>query len=340
MGGGQKEQPRQESTFQMSPEQRQLFSLAIPKIAQFAASTPKRYQGEQVAGFTPAQTAAQETALGAAGTQADIANRAFDVWGGIPGSLTDFQRTPLQTSSDITVSPETWARATPTLNAATTAATRPIWEGLTESALPAIRGTGAGTSGLTTSGSRQGIAEGVAAGKAARAAGDVGSRMAQDTMNQLLGLTQQRYATNIGAEGQRYATDVGAEGQRYGQNLAAMYQALGLAPTLQTMQAAPAATLAAVGEQQQAMEQARINEAIQNFNFDQLGGYLQAKDILSLVQGMPGGTNISTANVPKASPFSQALGGAATGASVGSIFGPIGTGVGAVGGAALPFLFQ
>jgi len=136
MGGGQQQQPTQTSTFQMSPEQQALFNLAYPKVANFAATTPTRYQGTTVAPFTPAQQQAQEMGLGAAGTQAGIAGRAADVWSSIPSTLTPFQRTPLETSGDINISPETWARATPTLNAAIEAAQRPTWEALTESALP------------------------------------------------------------------------------------------------------------------------------------------------------------------------------------------------------------
>jgi len=324
MGGGSKqEQPTQTTTYQLSPEQRQLMNLAMPGIAQFAASTPQRYQGEQVAPFTGPQQQAQEMALGAAGSQADIANKAASLWSGIPGRLQDYQAT-----GGINVSPEQWAAAAPTLNSAITSATNPIWEGLTESALPAVRSTGLGTSGLT-GGTRQGVAEGIATGKAARAAGDVGAQMSNAELQALQNLNQQRYAT-----------DVTAGGQRYGQNLAALYQTLGLTPSIQATQATPAATTAAVGEQQQAMEQAKINEAMSNFNFDQYGKYLQSKDIISLLQGLPGGSNVSTASVPTQNKFGQALGGAASGAAVGSMFGPIGTGVGAVGGAALPFLFQ
>jgi hypothetical protein len=300
-------------------------NLAIPGVANFADQTPQRYQGETVAGFTPEQQAAQASATGAAANQQQIADWSRNLAMGIPSTLT-----PFVGNNDISISPETWAAASGGLNAATQAATRPIWEGLTEQALPAVRSTGLGTSGLTTSGSRQGVAEGLATGKAARAAGDVGAQMSQNLMNQLINTQQQRYQTNTTAEG-----------QRYGQNLSALYQALGLTPTLQAAQAAPAATLGAVGDVQQAMNQAQINEAMQNFNFDQYAPYLKSKDILSLIQGIPGGSTVSTANVPKANPLTQALGGAASGAALGSAIMPgIGTGVGALGGAVLPFLFQ
>lgn len=324
MGGGQQQQPTQTTGYQLSPEQRQLMDLAIPGVKEFAAQTPQRYQGETVAPFTPVQQAAQQSAISAAGTQGGIANQAADVWSGIPASLT-----PFSGSSDISISPETWAKSAPTLDAAISSATRPLYENLTEQALPAIRSAGLASGGLTTSGSRQGIAEGLAAGKTARAAGDVAAGMSAAELKQLQDLQNARYGTNVTAEG-----------QRYGQNLAALYQTLGLTPTIQAAQTTPAGTLGAVGDVQQAQNQAGINAAQQAFNFDQYGKYLQSKDILSLIQGIPGGSTVSTANVPQANPWTQALGGAATGASIGSMFGPIGTGVGAVGGAALPFLFK
>jgi hypothetical protein len=325
MPGGQQQQPTQTTQYQLSPEQRQLMNLAIPGVAQFAAQTPQRYQGETVAGFTPAQQAAQTSATNAAGSQQQVADTAASVWGGIPASLT-----PFAGSSDISISPETWAKSAPSLSGAITAATNPLYENLTESALPAIRSAGLGTSGLTTSGSRQGIAEGLATKGTARAAGEVGARMSQAELDALQNLNQQRYATNVQGEG-----------QRYGQNLAALYQMLGLTPTIQGAQTQPAATLSAVGDTQQAMEQAKINAAMNAFNFDQYAPYLKSKDILSLISGIPGGSTVSTGNVPTANPFTQALGGAATGASLGSaLFPGIGTGVGAAGGALLPFLFR
>lgn len=327
MGGGskQQEQPTQTTSYQLSPEQRQLMNLAMPGIAQFAAQTPQRYQGEQVAPFTGTQQQAQQSAVTAAGTQQGIADQAAGVYGSIPGRLKDYQAT-----GGINVSPEQWAAAQPTLNSAITAATNPIYENLTEAALPAIRGTGIGTSGLTTGGTRQGVAEGIAAGKASRAAGDVGATMANQELQALQNLNQQRYAT-----------DVAGEGQRYGQNLSALYQMLGLTPQIQAAQAQPAATLGAVGDVQQAMDQAKINEAMSNFNFDQYGNYLKSKDILSLLQGLPGGSTVSTANNPPQAPIGQqALGGALTGAQMGSMFGPMGMGIGAAGGAIMPFLFK
>lgn len=199
----------------------------------------------------------------------------------------------------------------PYLQSAIDASVRPITQQLTESQLPSIRGTSV-TSGY--GGSRQGIAEGLASGRASQAIGDTASR-----------LVQGQYDTNVNAQ----------------------LRALGLVPTVQQAQTTPAVTTSGVGDVRQALQQALLNEQAGNFNLDQLlqiAPYLQAKDLLGVVQGLPGGsvtsTSTGTANTPKANLGMQALGGAATGASLGSIAGPPGMAVGALGGAVLPFLFQ
>ena len=43
--GGQPQQQSQTTTYQLSPEQRQLMDLAMPGVTQFAAKVPERYQG-------------------------------------------------------------------------------------------------------------------------------------------------------------------------------------------------------------------------------------------------------------------------------------------------------
>lgn len=289
MGGGSDDrpQPTQSTTFQMSPQQQELMNLALPGVRQFAASVPQRYQGQTVAGFTDPQVQGQNMALGAAGTQAGLSNTANATFNRLNTDLTNVS-------------------SNPALAGAIDASVRPIYEQLTESALPAIRGgaIGAGQYGS----SRQALAEGMATREASRAAGDTAAKLANAT-----------YDTNIKAQ----------------------LSALGLLPTVQTGAVAPALTTSAVGDVQQAQNQAGINAAVSGFNYDQLAPYAQSRDILSLLAGIPGGTNISTANnPPQASGAQKALGGALSGASLGgAIGGPIGAGVGAAGGAILPFLF-
>lgn len=285
-GGG--DQPKQETTQVLSPEQRQLMDLAIPGVTKFAATVPQRYQGSQVADFTGPQVQGQQMALGAAGSQGTLAGNAADA-------------TNFYTSGNI------WdPAANPNLQGAISATTRPITQNLTENQLPAIRSEAVQTGNFGSS--RQGIAEGLASRGASQAIGDTASK-----------LVQGQYDTNVNAQ----------------------LKALGLTPTVQGAQTTPATTVSGVGDVQQAMNQARLSEQVGNFNYDQYAPFLQSKEIMSLLSGLPGGTVTSTGNVPQQNTAMQALGGAAAGASLGTAIMPgIGTGVGAAGGALLPFLFR
>lgn len=286
--GGSSQQPTQKTTYELSPEQRELMGLAMPGVREFAASTPQRYQGSQVAGFTPEQTAGQGMALGAAGMQDTLARNAAG-------------------ASNFYTSGSVWDPASnPNLKGAVDASVRPIYEGLTEKALPAIRNEAVTTGNFGSS--RQGIAEGIATREASRAAGDTASK-----------LVQSQYETNVNAQ----------------------LKAMGLLPTIQGAQVAGATTTSGVGDVRQAMNQAGINQDVNAFNFDQMAPFLQSKEIMSLLQGLPGGTTTSTGNVPQANPWMQGLGGAAAGASLGTALMPgVGTAAGAGIGALLPFLLK
>lgn len=349
MGGSTPPAPTQSTTYQLSPEQRQLMDLAIPGVKQFAAQVPQRYPGDTVAGFTAPQIAGQEAATAAAGTQAGLAKTAADVFTQLPTQLAQgvpgLQPFVGQTQQYEKNPWEGLAQADPALQSYIDASTRPLYQNLTNTVLPNIRG-GAITAG-GFGGSRQGIAEGTAAGQTALAAGDTASKLAGSQYATNVGALQNRYATNVAADQARYATNVNAEQQRLdlmqrarAGDMQALTQLLALTPTVQQAQVAPALTLSGVGDVQQAQNQAELSGQIQGYNYDQLAPFLQSKEILSLLQGLPGGTTLSTGSVPpQPSALNRALGGAATGASLGSALMPgVGTGVGAVGGAILPFL--
>ena len=195
----------------------------------------------------------------------------------------------------------------PALQGAVDAATRPISQAYTQDFLPAVRSEAIKAGGL--GGSRQGVHEAVGAEKAARAIGDTSNKVVQDA---------------------------------YGTNVRAQLQALGLLPQTAQAQTIPGTTQSAVGDVQQAQSQAMLNEQVGNFNFDQLAPFLQAKELTGLISGMPGGSTVSTANnPPQASGVMQALGGAASGATLGSaLFPGVGTAAGAGLGAILPFLMR
>lgn len=286
--GGSSQQPTQKTSYELSPEQRELMTYAMPGVRDFAASVPQRYSGNQVAPFTAPQVAGQGMALGAAGTQNNLATSGAD-------ALTNFTTGSFWDPAD-----------NPRLQSAIAGATRPIQENLTNVALPAIRNEAVTTGNF--GGNRQGIAEGAAVTGASRAIGDTSAK-----------LVQNEYDTNVNA----------------------VLKALSLTPALQGAQTVGATTTSGVGDVQQAMNQAGINQDVAGFNYGQYAPFLQSKEIMSLLQGLPGGTTTSTGNVPQANPAMQALGGAAAGASLGTAIMPgIGTGIGAGAGALLPFFFR
>lgn len=192
----------------------------------------------------------------------------------------------------------------PTIQGSIDRATRPITEQLMNVALPGIRDSAERTGNFGSS--RQGIAEGLALGQASKAIGDASSNV-----------VSKAYDTNVDAQ----------------------LKALGLLPQTSATQTQGDLTTSGVGDIRQALSQAQLNEKVGNYNYDQLAPFLQSKEILSLLSGLPGGSTTTTASTPQANPLTSALGGAAAGASLGSaIFPGVGTAVGGGLGALLPFL--
>jgi hypothetical protein len=183
------------------------------------------------------------------------------------------------------------------------AATRPITQALTEQALPAIRDSAERSGNFGSS--RQGIAEGLASGRASQAIGDATS-----------GLVSKAYQTNVDAQ----------------------LKALGLLPSTIGTQVEGDLTTSNVGDVRQALSQAQLGEKVGDFNYDQLAPFLQSKEIMSLLTGLPGGSSTTVASGPQTNPLTSALGGAASGAALGSMFGPVGTATGAGIGGLLPFI--
>ena len=289
MSTGAQAQPTQTTTPQLSDQQKQLLSAAMPGLTGFAANPPQQYQGQTVADFTPAQKAAQDQALQAATAQSNTANLGTGAENFFTGG-------------------QVWDPTyNPALQGAVDAAVRPIQQNWTDVVAPGIRNSPEFV-GQNFGSSREGIATGIGAGRTAQAIGDTTSKMLEDL-----------YKTNQSAQ----------------------LQALGLLPTVQAAQAQPALTTGAVGDTQQAEAQAKINAEIQKFNYSQWAPFLSSATLAQIAGSLPGEGATSTANVPPPPDmWKQVLAGGATGAAAGSLLGPIGTGVGAVGGAALPFLLN
>lgn len=191
--------------------------------------------------------------------------------------------------------------ANPALQAAINSAVAPIVDNYTQQVLPSIRGGAISAGGL--GGSRQGIAEGLASQALFRSMGETAAPIANEAF--LRGLQAQTTA-------------------------------LGLAPQTAQMSLLPANVLSGVGQQQRQFEQAKLTEEAQRYITDQLLQFELAKQVAGLAFGIPGGSTTTTASAfipkPESNPLMGGLGGAMTGASIGSAFGPWGAAIGGVGG--------
>lgn len=286
--GGPSAAPTQESKVVLTPEQEELKKLAMPGIREFAAATPERYQDPTVAGFDPSQTAGQEKALAAAGTQSGLSTsgvNASNYWLS-PGAI--------DVNND------------PSVRSAIDASVRPITQNLTEQVLPSIRSGSIANGGY--GGSRSGIAEGLAAGRASQAVGDTAAKV---------------------AEGAREA------------NVKAQLQALQLLPQTEQSTLADATTTSGVGDVRQQQAQRELDARVNNFNFDQYAPFLKSKEIMALLNGIPGASTLTTGSTPSGpSTLQKSLAGAGTGAAMGSVFGPWGTLAGGAAGGVMPFFFK
>lgn len=88
------------------------------------------------------------------------------------------------------------------------------------------------------------------------------------------------------------------------------------------------AALQGVGAERDALNQANINSQIDRYNYEQNAEYNNLLNYLGAIQGNYGGSSTTTGTQPGGNKFIGGLGGAATGASIGSFFGPVGTAVG------------
>lgn len=110
--------------------------------------------------------------------------------------------------------------------------------------------------------------------------------------------------------------------------------ALGHLPAMAQAKYGDLAKLAAVGAQQEGIDQERIDEAIQRHEFaqgepgDRLARYLQ------MIQGNPGSSTTSTSPLHQPSRLQRGLGGALGGAALGGMLGGAGAGAAAGGAAA------
>lgn len=254
MGGGSTT-PATSTTTVNNPQQQELYGLAMPFLKQFAQAPPSMPTGPTVAPFDPAQTAGQEQVLGAAA--------------GPQQNLADIGSSNAQFLSGDVLSPE----SNPALKQYMETATQPIWQGLTEQALPAIRGEAIKSGGF--GGSRQGIAEGLATGRAAQAAGNV-------------------------------TADIANKG--YAGGLEALVKNLALLPQTQQAQLAPGLSTSGVGDVRQSMAQKLMGDVNLRELYPQLLPLLMGQSIAGIGSGMaPSGTT-TTGTSSQGDPLMQGLG--------------------------------
>jgi len=154
----------QTSKVELSPEQKQVFQLALPSINAAAASDPQIYSGQTVAGFTPAETSAQQQLLTAAG---GTVNTLAQQGAGAQGFLLD----PAMLSYD----------SNPYLKSYGQAITSDLTKNLMENILPGINRQSEVTQGPYGSTSRLGIAQGAAIQGTQKSAADALSKLAYDS---------------------------------------------------------------------------------------------------------------------------------------------------------------
>ncbi len=197
----------------------------------------------------------------------------------------------------------------PALGAQSAAVTDVATQNLLNNILPALR-SGAAVSGGPFSGgsSREGIAEGLAVGETQRA-----------ITNALAGLQAQNFQTGLGAQ----------------------VQGLGLSPQVQAGQLFGPGVQGAVGAQQRGLDQAQLSEQQQRETLQQLLPLLQSQQLFGLVSGSPGAEGVTSVQGSQAGgpgAIQSAIGGAATGATLGSAFPVVGTGLGGLLGGGLGLL--
>jgi len=245
----------QTTTQQLSPEQQELLGLAMPGLRQFAAQGPRTPDQSFVAGFDPMQTAGQNQVLGGIGAQGDIVGSAA-------------RGNQFLTSGDVLK-----ASSNPGLASYMDAAVQPIYQNLTRSVLPGVRGEAqsAGQFG----GSRQGIAEGLAGAGASEAAG-------------------------------RVTGDIANRG--YTSGLSAMTQGIGMAPGIAGAQSIPGLTTSGVGDVRQGLNQAQLGEQANRWNYQNLFPLLMGQQYAGMAAGLPGGSTTTTGSGPKTNPWMQGAG--------------------------------
>lgn len=142
------------------------------------------------------------------------------------------------------------------------------------------------------------------------------------------GLNQTALATGLSS----LANDI--YGGNYQAERSRQNAAMQLAPTLANQDYYDLAQLQTVGSNQDTRSQDAINAEIQRYNYNQEAPWQELALYQGLINGNYGGTSTTSSPIYR-NKGAGILGGAASGAALGSSFGPWGTAIGAVGGGLL-----
>jgi hypothetical protein len=321
------------TTQELSPEQRKLIDIAMPRIESYAEQDLELFPGSTIVGPTQTQQDARQEVLNTSQTDVkDLSTQSLDVAKqfttqgtqggldaaqgltragqlgnlGVGGLLADYSAgTPGRRfiESGALLDPAT----NPVLGKQTEAAIRPLTKSLTEEVMPGIRSQFVGDNMFGSS--RQGIAEGRAIDSFTQEAGDIATELQMNNFNQ--GLGAMLSSLNSGRSAGQAATSagLGAGEAGAGQLLGAATQGLTLSPSLAQLAYLPGMTKEAIGGLEQREQQALLSEEADRFTTEQMLPFMQGQDIAQLAFGMPGGTASSMSQQnPAFSPLQTGLG--------------------------------
>lgn len=144
------------------------------------------------------------------------------------------------------------------------------------------------------------------------------------------------YGQNYANERQNQLGATAQMGQLYGDERTKQMQGMMFAPQMANQDYVDAQQLAAVGATKEGMSQAQLTDQLNRWNFDQNKEADALAKYAQLIQGNYGGSSSGTSTSPTYSnKGSSLMGGALAGAQLGGMFGPMGAGIGAVGGGLL-----
>lgn len=283
----------------------------IQLAGQLAARPYEAYQGQTVAGFSPMQQAAQQYATQGVGYSLPAYAQAQQV----AAQETGYQA-PQFLGSDISryMSPYTQS----VIDVAQQQLQRQTQQQLQNIGQQARAARAFG-------GSRQGLQEGVLRAEAARAAGEMAANLQNQAFQQATALQQADFARQQAASGQR---------------LGAAQQLAALGAGGQAAIGQDVSLLAGLGSQQQALQQAQLQDQYRRWQeAQQYPLQMLALRQAAIPSGVVGQTQTATTSGgTSASPFLSGLGGALSGAQLGSLIPGLGTGLGAIGGGLLGLL--